>query len=77
LHIEPTSRTGDRAWFLFSCCDCDPVPNLAQEHKKVEKLEGIVASFAATVKEQAEQIQKVNAQLEISKPAQQMALNNP
>jgi hypothetical protein len=35
-----------------------------KEHKKVEDLEGIVTSLAATVKEQAAQIQKVSAQLE-------------
>jgi hypothetical protein len=47
-----------------------------KEHKKVEDLEGIVTSLAATVKEQAAQIQKVSAQLEASKPAPQM-VNNP
>jgi hypothetical protein len=47
-----------------------------KEHKKVEKLESVVASLAATVKEQATQIQKVSAQLEASKPAPQV-VNNP
>jgi hypothetical protein len=47
-----------------------------KEHKKVEKLEGVVASLAATVKEQAAQIQKVSAELEASKPAPQV-VNNP
>jgi hypothetical protein len=47
-----------------------------KEHKKVEELEGIVTSLAATVKEQASQIQKVSAQLEVSKPAPQTVLNN-
>jgi hypothetical protein len=47
-----------------------------KEHKKVEKLEGVVGSLAATVKEQATQIQKVSAQLEASQPAPQM-VNNP
>jgi hypothetical protein len=47
-----------------------------KEHKKVEDLEGIVTSLAATVKEQAAQIQKVSAQLEASKPALQTVLNN-
>ena len=47
-----------------------------KEHKKVEELEGIVASLAATVKEQAAQIQKVSAELEASKPAPQV-VNNP
>jgi hypothetical protein len=35
-----------------------------KEHKKVEQLEGTIASLAATVKEQAAQIQKVSDQLE-------------
>jgi hypothetical protein len=43
-----------------------------KEHKKVEDLEGIVTSLAATVKEQAAQIQKVSAQLAVSKPASQI-----
>ena len=47
-----------------------------KEHRKVEKLEGVVASLAATVKEQAAQIQNVSAQLEASKPASQL-VNNP
>jgi hypothetical protein len=47
-----------------------------KEHKKVEELEGIVTSLAATVKEQAAQIQKVSAQLELSKPTPQTVLND-
>ena len=47
-----------------------------KEHKKTEKLEASVASLIATVKEQAAQIQKVSAQLEVSKPAPQV-VNNP
>jgi len=42
---------------------------------KVEKLETTVATLVATVKEQAAQIQKVSAQLEVSKPAPQTVLN--
>jgi trimeric autotransporter adhesin len=48
-----------------------------KEHRKVEELEGAVASLAATVKEQAAQIQKVSAQLEVSKPKTKVVLNNP
>ena len=47
-----------------------------KEHKKVEQLESTIASLAATLKEQAAQIQKVSAQLELSKPASQAVLNN-
>jgi hypothetical protein len=47
-----------------------------KEHRKVEELKGIVGSLAATVKEQAAQIQKVSTQLEASKPAPQVVNNN-
>ena len=47
-----------------------------KEHKKVEELESAVASLAATVKEQAAQIQKVSAELDTSRPAPQV-VNNP
>jgi hypothetical protein len=46
-----------------------------REHQKVEKLEATVSSLVAIVKEQAAQIQKVSAQLELSKPAPQTVLN--
>jgi hypothetical protein len=35
-----------------------------------------MAAFAARLDEQASQIQKVSAQVEVSKPAPQMVLNN-
>jgi Chaperone of endosialidase len=47
-----------------------------EEHRKVEKLEATVAGLVATVKEQASQIQKVSAQLELSKTEPQTVLNN-
>ena len=49
---------------------------LAEEHRKVEKLEATVAGLVAAVKAQAAQIQKVSAALELSKPRQQTVLNN-
>jgi hypothetical protein len=47
-----------------------------KEHRKVQQLEGTLASLVATVKEQAAQIQKVSAQLELSNPAPRTVLNN-
>ena len=47
-----------------------------KEHRKVEKFEATVASLATTVKQQALQIQKVSAQLELNKPAPQTVVNN-
>ena len=53
-----------------------------KEHRKVEEQEKTIVelksgmtALAATVKEQAAQIQKVSAQLEASKPAPQMVNN--
>jgi endosialidase-like protein len=47
-----------------------------KEHRKIETLEATVANLVTTVKEQSAQIQKVSAQLELSKPAPQTVLNN-
>ena len=54
-----------------------------KEHRKVEEQGKTIAelrfgmtALAATVKEQAAQIQKVSAQLEASKPAPQVVKNN-
>jgi hypothetical protein len=46
-----------------------------REHTTVQELKKEIATLTATVKEQAAQIQKVNAQLELSKPAPQTVLN--
>jgi trimeric autotransporter adhesin len=55
-----------------------------KEHRTVQELEATVAqqqkeikALTASLREQASQIQKVGAQLEVSKPAPQMVINNP
>jgi trimeric autotransporter adhesin len=48
-----------------------------KEHKKVNDLEATVASLIATLKEQAAQIRKVSAVLEMSRPASQFVVNKP
>jgi hypothetical protein len=55
-----------------------------KEHKKVEELQATVAQqqkgmevLTAQLKEQATQIQKVSAQLEVSKPAAKVVVNKP
>jgi len=55
-----------------------------KEHKKVEELQATVAQqqkgmevLTAQLKEQAAQIQKVSAQIEMSKPAPQVVVNTP
>jgi uncharacterized coiled-coil protein SlyX len=45
------------------------------QHKRIAELEGTVARLAAMVKEQAAQIQKVSAQLEVNAPATKVANN--
>jgi hypothetical protein len=54
-----------------------------KEHKKVQNLEATVAQqqkgmevLTAQLKEQAAQIQKVSAQIELNKPAPRTVLNN-
>jgi len=47
-----------------------------EQEKTITELKSGMTALAATVKEQASQIQKVSAQLETSKPAPQM-VNNP
>jgi len=48
-----------------------------KEHRKVQDLEKGMAAITAQLKEQAAQIQKVSAHLEMSKPATSVVLNNP
>jgi len=47
-----------------------------EQEKTIAELKSELTALAATVKEQASQIQKVSAQLEASKPAPQV-VNNP
>jgi hypothetical protein len=47
-----------------------------EQEKTITELKSGMTALAATVKEQAAQIQKVSAQLEASKPARQV-VNNP
>jgi len=46
-----------------------------EERRKVRELEGTVAGLVAIVKEQAAQIQKVSARLELRKPTPQEVAN--
>ena len=47
-----------------------------KEHRTVQELKKEIAALTATVKEQAAQIQKVSAQVELTKPAPRTVLNN-
>ena len=46
-------------------------------NRKVQELEATVATLTTQLKEQAAQIQKVSAQLEMSKPAAKVVVNKP
>ena len=48
-----------------------------EEQLKIKKLESTVADLIATVKEQATQIQKTNARLEMSEAAPLAVANDP
>jgi hypothetical protein len=47
------------------------------QQKRIAELEWALARLAGMVKEQAAQIQKVSAQLEVSKPAAKVVVNKP
>ena len=51
-------------------------PKSQEDRATIAELKREIASLTATVKEQAAQIQKVSAQLELSKAAPQTVLNN-
>jgi primosomal protein N'' len=51
------------------------INELQKQQKRTAEFESTVARLAAAVKEQAAQIQKVNAQLEASRPAAQVVAN--
>ncbi|HEY2569180.1 MAG TPA: tail fiber domain-containing protein [Candidatus Udaeobacter sp.] len=48
-----------------------------KEHNTVQELRKEFGALTATVKDQAAQIEKVSARLEVSKPAAKVVLNNP
>ena len=48
-----------------------------KQQKRIAELEGTVERLAGMVKEQAAQIQKVSAQVEVKKPAPQVVVNKP
>jgi len=46
-----------------------------KQQKRIAELENMVARLAATVKDQAAQIEKVSARLELRKPTQRVVVN--
>jgi hypothetical protein len=75
-HLVVHDEKGEIYTVRYEAVNAMLLNEFLKEHKKVEDLEGIVASLVATVKEQASQIQKMSAQLEPSKPAPRIVNNN-
>jgi hypothetical protein len=78
-HIDPDLVTpdpnGKPETVRYEAVNAMLLNEFLKEHQKVEKLEATVSSLVAMVKEQAAQIQKVSAHLELSKSAPQTVLN--
>ena len=77
-------RAGEIYTVRYEAVNAMLLNEFLKEHKKVEQLQATVAQqqkgmevSTAQLKEQAAQIQKVNAQLEMSKPAAKVVVNKP
>jgi hypothetical protein len=68
-------RNGETITVRYEQVNAMLLNEFLKEHTTVQELKKEIATLTATVKEQAAQIQKVNAQLELSKPAPQTVLN--
>jgi len=53
-----------------------PLNEFLKEHRTVEELKKEIAALTTTVKEQASQIQKVSAELQVRKSAPEVVANN-
>jgi hypothetical protein len=77
-------KDGDISTVRYEQVNAMLLNEFLKEHKKVQDLQVTVALqqkgmevLTAQLKEQAAQIQKVSAQLEVSKPAPQLVTNKP
>ena len=90
-YIHRAAKAGAMGYVVKSACstvryeavNAMLLNEFLKEHRKVQQLEANdaeqqseIKALVATVKEQASQIQKVSAQLEVNKPAPQTVLNN-
>jgi hypothetical protein len=79
-HLVVRDKEGKPYSVRYEAVNAMLLNEFLKEHRKVEKLEATVAQqhkdFDAAVAELKEQIQKVGAQVEVSKPAPQTVLNN-
>jgi hypothetical protein len=70
-------KNGEISTVRYDAVNAMLLNEFLKEYRKVEELGGTVASLAATVTQQAAQIQKVSTQLVATRPTPQIALNNP
>ena len=77
-------RNGETITVRYEQINAMLLNEFLKEHKKVEELQATVAQqykgmevLSAQLKEQAAQIQKVNAQLEMIKPGTKIVVNEP
>jgi hypothetical protein len=79
--IDPSlanrNRDGQIESVRYNAINAMLLNEFLKEHKKVEQLEGRVASLTEMVKHQAAQIQRVSAQVELTKSGAKVVLNNP
>ena len=78
------SKDGDVSTVRYEQINAMLLNEFLKEHKKVEQqqasiseLKGEMQTMVAQLKEQAAQIQKVSAQLEVNKPAPKVVANKP
>jgi len=74
--LVTSDREGKPTTVRYEAINAMLLNEFLKEHRKVETLEATVARLAATVEEQASQIQVMNAELELSKPALTTVVNN-
>ena len=83
-NLVARDREGEIYTVRYEAVNAMLLNEFLKEHKKVEQLQATVAQqqkgmdvLTAQLKEQAAQIQKVNSQLEMSKPAAKVVVNQP
>jgi hypothetical protein len=82
-HLVVRDENGEIYTVRYDAVNAMLLNEFLKEHRKVQELEANdaeqqkeIKALVATVKEQAAQIQKVSAQLELNKPVPQVAENN-
>jgi len=73
-----TKHTNDKPYSVrYDQVNAMLLNEFLKEHRTVQKLKNEIASLTATVKEQAAEIQKVSAKLEVNESRSQTVLNDP